>query len=368
MRFFKGLFLGIFISSLLHFWIFGWDDWSQGFKTKWVQLSTNAEIQQEIQLTKLPEIDIPVSTPSQETESESKSDHPDADGLYIGMSEVQLKNLLGEPTRTEPSPYGYEWWVFNQDWMKYIQVGVQEGKVVTFYTNAPGWRWGKLTPGMSAEEWEKHWISKEEVSFHHDLNFYTFTLSVEEQQERPLLLDNKMAVQLYIDIHDQHRISGIRVMDLHTLLLHRPYALKYIGKLPEPPTLSTEEWKQIAKASEQQVFELVNITRRWHQLPVFEWHEEVADVARGHSTDMLTNQYFDHHSTQYGDLGERLEHGQVKYRVAGENIAWNYVDAPDAHEGWLNSEGHRKNVLKEEFTHLGVGVVEKYYTQNFIVY
>ena len=63
---------------------------------------------------------------------------------------------------------------------------------------------------------------------------------------------------------------------------------------------------------------------------------------------------------------ERLNLEEIAYSAAGENIAWNYMDAPDAHEGWLNSMGHRKNVFKKEFTHLGVGVVEKYYTQNFI--
>ncbi|MGK0698226.1 CAP domain-containing protein [Priestia flexa] len=52
--------------------------------------------------------------------------------------------------------------------------------------------------------------------------------------------------------------------------------------------------------------------------------------------------------------------------MAGENIASNYTDGPAAVEGWLNSEGHRKALLNNDFTHLGVGVYEKFYTQNFI--
>ncbi|MEK1830243.1 CAP domain-containing protein [Priestia megaterium] len=52
--------------------------------------------------------------------------------------------------------------------------------------------------------------------------------------------------------------------------------------------------------------------------------------------------------------------------MAGENIASNYQDGIAAVEGWLNSEGHRKALLNKEFTRLGVGVYEKYYTQNFI--
>lgn len=56
----------------------------------------------------------------------------------------------------------------------------------------------------------------------------------------------------------------------------------------------------------------------------------------------------------------------MEFQQAGENIAYNYVDGPAAVEGWLNSEGHRKALLNEDYTHLGVGVDHKYYTQNFI--
>ncbi|WP_373370355.1 CAP domain-containing protein [Alkalicoccobacillus plakortidis] len=53
-------------------------------------------------------------------------------------------------------------------------------------------------------------------------------------------------------------------------------------------------------------------------------------------------------------------------RRLGENIALNYVDGAAAVEGWLNSEGHRVNLLHEGFTELGVGVYEKSFTQNFL--
>ena len=65
-------------------------------------------------------------------------------------------------------------------------------------------------------------------------------------------------------------------------------------------------------------------------------------------------------------MAHRLEVGKVTYRSAGENIAANYVDAIAVTEGWLNSKGHRESLLNKEFTQLGVGVYEKYYTQNFI--
>lgn len=67
---------------------------------------------------------------------------------------------------------------------------------------------------------------------------------------------------------------------------------------------------------------------------------------------------------RHAERSVRKRRGRIS--ACGENIAYNYVDGPAAVEGWLNSEGHRKALLNQDYTHLGVGVKEKYYTQNFI--
>ena len=93
---------------------------------------------------------------------------------------------------------------------------------------------------------------------------------------------------------------------------------------------------------------------------------QTADVAIGHSKDMKDNNYFSHDSPTLGTLGDRLQRGKVGFQLAGENIAAQHSDGVAALQGWLNSEGHRKNLLNEQFTGLGVGVYDKFYTQNFI--
>jgi uncharacterized protein YkwD len=65
-------------------------------------------------------------------------------------------------------------------------------------------------------------------------------------------------------------------------------------------------------------------------------------------------------------VSDRFLSRDVPFRLAGENIAAKYIDGVASVEGWLNSEGHRHNLLHEEFTHLGVGVFQDYYTQNFM--
>ncbi len=84
------------------------------------------------------------------------------------------------------------------------------------------------------------------------------------------------------------------------------------------------------------------------------------------SNDMLEENYFSHYSLDGEGLKERLLAVNAHYLSAGENIAAHYVDAPAVIHGWLNSDGHREALLKEEYTHIGVGVFHSFYTQNFI--
>lgn len=352
------------LTGLLHIY---WAEWPEKFQEKWendLLYSSSPESKTVFHKEQNKQFE-----PRREDETESREETEIGNAtLQLGMTEQELVALLGQPVRIDATPYDYSWWIFEQDWTDYIQVGVRDGVVNTYYTNSPSWGWGELFPGMSKVTWTENFLIKPEVSFRHPLGLFTFTLSKEEQRERPLMIDGDTVVQLYIDLHNGETISGIRVMDVLTILLQKPYTLKYIGELPETPLVTEEDWQEIAKANEQQVFTLVNIVRRQHGLHPLAWDEHVAYVAREHSADMLNHNFFDHYSPIYGDLGARLKRQQVSFMSAGENIAWNYVDAPDAHEGWLNSPGHRQNIFKEEFTHLGVGVVEKYYTQNFITY
>ncbi|MDD3297646.1 MAG: CAP domain-containing protein, partial [Firmicutes bacterium] len=88
-------------------------------------------------------------------------------------------------------------------------------------------------------------------------------------------------------------------------------------------------------------------------------------VARIKSEDMRTNNYFSHTSPTYGSPFQMMKDFGITYRSAAENIAkTSSVDR--AHTGFMNSEGHRKNILTPGFTHIGVGISGNYYTEMFI--
>ncbi len=285
---------------------------------------------------------------------------------FLGRDAENLLAKWGEPSRIEPSAYGYEWWVYNQDLSQYVQFGIAEHKIVTAYAAGDQ---VDVTPFRMNEKYEEAYKKKpfsHEISLKKGKNSYQFELSDTEIMEQPLIsIEEDSWAQLYFD-HFTHELVGIRYMDDDTLLRQRPYQLVYSGELmPEQP-MSPEKMSQVEHGNMQQILDLTNIIRERHQLPLLTWDQQTADVAFGHSKDMKENNYFSHDSPKYGTLGDRLQRGQVAFQLAGENIAAQHSDGIAALQGWLNSEGHRKNLLNEQFTGLGVGVYDKFYTQNFI--
>ncbi|QMV41936.1 CAP domain-containing protein [Cohnella cholangitidis] len=92
--------------------------------------------------------------------------------------------------------------------------------------------------------------------------------------------------------------------------------------------------------------------------------------ARAKSQDMANNNYFSHQSPTYGDPFAMMRNFGVQYQSAGENIAMGQPTPAEVVQAWMNSPGHRKNILNGSFTHLGVGYVvqngKPYWTQQFI--
>ncbi|WP_425455191.1 CAP domain-containing protein [Aquisalibacillus elongatus] len=121
---------------------------------------------------------------------------------------------------------------------------------------------------------------------------------------------------------------------------------------------------------EQQVVDLVNQERQQRGLQPLQASSELSDVARDKSRDMAENNYFSHTSPTYGSPFDMMQQYGIDYRTAGENIAMGQRSPEQVMDGWMNSEGHRENILSSDFTHIGVGYVEAngktYWTQMFI--
>jgi uncharacterized YkwD family protein len=119
---------------------------------------------------------------------------------------------------------------------------------------------------------------------------------------------------------------------------------------------------------EQEVVELTNAERSKHGLQPLQMDAELSNVAREKSRDMAASNYFDHNSPTYGSPFDMIQQFGIQYRSAGENIAKGQRSPQEVVNAWMNSEGHRANILNDNFTHIGVGFVEQgnHWTQMFI--
>ncbi len=300
---------------------------------------------------------------------------PTAEGtegrLAIGDPAAAVIELLGDPVRKDPGQ-GLEWWTYHRDYTGYILLGMKNEKIATYYTNSPDHTILGLKVGATRAEVER--VVKIEGSYRFKFDGADFTMTQTEGalRERPVIVIGNQVLQLFFDIHREDTLTAFRLMDTATFLGYLPGGISlswsYRSRAPQftLPELTAAEQRAVAQGLERQIFDLTNALRRREGLPTLRWHEGAAGVARGHSQDMADNNFFAHDSPTLGTLKDRLLRAGITYRSAGENLAYNYADAPSAHEGWMNSTGHRANILNRTWTHLGVGVVGRYFTQIFL--
>ncbi len=125
---------------------------------------------------------------------------------------------------------------------------------------------------------------------------------------------------------------------------------------------------QNASQAVQKVIDLTNAQRRKNGLPNLTGDSKLNGVAQKKSSDMAKNNYFSHTSPTYGSPFDMMRDMGVTYRTAGENIAQGQTTPEQVVQSWMNSEGHRKNILSRDFTHIGVGYDQNghHWTQMFI--
>lgn len=239
----------------------------------------------------------------------------------VGMSEGALLDVAGQPDeRLTSTTAGLTWYVFGTDtYENFFLAGIQNGTVVALCSNAKNASCNGARIGATR---------------------YSFA-----NTETAHITD-------YTDSND----NGI----LHTILVTTPSLSLYPDKNPSAEQLAGE-----SKVN----FHMVNGFRVYHGLSVLSWNEASATAARLHSEDMAAQNYFSHESADGRTLSDRLKAQGISYRTAGENILAGQRNGIMAHNSWVNSGGHRNNILRTGVTSLGVGGGygdHCYYTQDFV--
>ena len=148
-----------------------------------------------------------------------------------------------------------------------------------------------------------------------------------------------------------NEIFGGVVEDSLTYLIIKPGSKESVPLSVERAELSVDT------VSEGEMFKLVNEERRKQGTKELIWNPEIVPVARAHAKDMWERKYFGHYSPEGDDVGDRLDKVDIRYSLAGENLAL----APTlstAHNGLMNSEGHRANILEPKFRRVGIGIID----------
>ena len=138
--------------------------------------------------------------------------------------------------------------------------------------------------------------------------------------------------------------------------------LIYPGQLLYIPQLD-----QSVSSYESEVVRLVNMERAKHGLAPLSHNWELSRVARYKSQDMADKGYFSHNSPTFGSPFDMMKAFGISYRTAGENIAKGQRSPAAVVNAWMNSSGHRANILNSSYTQIGVGYVASgnHWTQMF---
>ncbi|HJV44348.1 MAG TPA: SafA/ExsA family spore coat assembly protein [Bacillota bacterium] len=165
------------------------------------------------------------------------------------------------------------------------------------------------------------------------------------------------------------KIAALNQVGLSEIIKANPQisnpAMIYPGQVLNIPNLDS------VKSFEAQVIQLTNTERAKQGLSPLHANWELSRMARYKSQDMMNKDYFDHNSPTYGSPFDMMKEFGISFSYAGENIAAGQTTPAQVVNGWMNSPGHRANILNPNYTQIGVGFAKGgsygyYWTQEFI--
>ncbi|MDM5293433.1 CAP domain-containing protein [Peribacillus simplex] len=274
--------------------------------------------------------------------------------IEIGDTKDDVEKLAGEAKRKTRNEYGVDWFAYHENYQNFFMVAYDNNnKVVGLYTNQDL---------ISSKEGIKRGTPKETVTAKlgepvTKLLKGNVYYQIRSDGEYDMFKMDNSYVTIFYDKHENNTVTSIQIIDEK---LEKQKSGYFAKASPE-----------LKKGFEYQLFDLTNASRVNHDLSVLSWDKRVKVTAQDHSTDMAVNQYFNHTNLEGESPFDRMEDDKIKFRMAGENLAAGQNSSIFAHEGLMNSIGHRENKLQKDFESLGVGVAfdeenKPYYTENYL--
>jgi uncharacterized protein YkwD len=275
--------------------------------------------------------------------------------IEIGDNRSDVEEQVGESKRSTLNEYGTEWVTYHENYHNFLMVAYDnKDHVAGLYTNHDLL---SSTLGITFESTRDDVLSKLDEPIK-AIRKGRILYQVQNTEEYNTFLIDNNYVTIFYDIHENKTVTAIQIISVDL----EKEKESYFG-------VASSELKQ---GLEYQLFDLTNATRVNHGLSVLTWEEPLLKTARDHSADMAKNNYFSHENLEGESPFDRMEKDAITYRAAGENLATGQPSSIFAHEGLMNSLGHRENILKAEYDSLAVGVAfnkdnQPFYTENFLM-
>lgn len=273
--------------------------------------------------------------------------------IELGDHRNEVEKIYGSPKRVSKNEYGVNWETYHENYFNFFMISYnEEQKVIAMYTNQ------NL---LSSEKGIKIGSNKEEVleqlgepikGFRKGLVMY----QLPEDRSFDVFHLNGSYITIFYDEHEENSVTAIQIID--EKLENKKSSIYAQGN------------EELREGFEYQLFDLTNAIRVQHGLNILTWDEHVRITARHHSEDMAENNYFSHTNLNGQSPFDRMKEDDIFFMLAGENLAYGQYSSIYAHEGLMNSKGHRENILKKDYKYLGVGVAfnnesQPYFTENF---
>lgn len=273
--------------------------------------------------------------------------------IVLGESKENVEKLAGTPKRTTYNEYGTKWYTYHENYHNFFMVTYDTNQQVSgLYTNQDLISSAKGIKLGSTKEDVLQQLGKPLNQIRKGLVFYQF----EKERDYDVFSMDQSYVTVFYDKHVNNTVTAIQMID-DDLEQAKNY-------------FYANESQQLKEGFEYQLFDLTNADRVKHGKSVLKWDDHVKETARSHSLDMAEKNYFSHTNLEGQSPFDRMSEDQVSFTAAGENLAMGQFSSIFAHEGLMNSLGHRENILRPEYQYLGVGVAfnsksQPYYTEKF---
>lgn len=274
--------------------------------------------------------------------------------IEIGDMRSDVENQVGKPSRSTLNEYGVEWATYHEKYHNFLMVAYDSSdQVAGLYTNQDLLA-SKV--GITFDSTRKDVLSTLDDPIK-AIRKGRILYQVQETDEYNTFLIDNNYVTIFYDLHENNTVTAIQIISAD---LEKQKAA-YFG----------EATSALQQGLEYQLFDLTNAERVKHGLSVLSWEEPLRKTAHDHSADMAKNNYFSHENLEGKSPFDRMADDAISFRGAGENLATGQPSSIFAHEGLMNSLGHRENILKAGYDSLAVGVAfneenQPFYTENFL--